>query len=455
MKNIKNISRRGIIRIISFASAIVVALGGAAYYGYVLSSNYKTELEYGYHRALNDLSDYIANIRLLLQKGSYATTSTALTQIAAELYSDTASAKCCVSRLPVNDEYMSGLNKFLSQAGEFSLELAKKTLRGDEISDEEKNTLKTLSETASSISTQIDAIQFAASDKDFRDSDVASDISQGEPTVLLQQMGENIERESEDDAIFPVLVYDGYYSDHIQGQEPKATEGKGEISEEAAKQTAANILGINLDNISAGNINDGEIPYYGFTCGDTSISITKKGGYLLYITNPRRVGSESISYNEAMDIARAYLQNLGLGNFSVNYYFVNEGVLTAAMSYIDTSGGQEVICYPDLINVGVALDTGEIVNYNASEYILSHQTRDMSQINHTADEAKEVLSSNLTPEKSNLCVIAVPGYIEVLCYEFVCTGSGGETVQVFINANNLEEEKILLRVETVGGNFYK
>lgn len=455
MKNIKNMSRRGIIRIISFAAAIIIALGGAAYYGYVLSSGYKTELEYGYHRALNDLSDYISNIRLLLQKGSYATTSTALTQIAADLYNDTASAKCCVSQLPVSDEYMSGLNKFLSQAGEFSLELAKKTLRGDEISDDEKNTLKTLSQTAGEISTQIDAIQFAASDKDFRDSNVASDISQGEPTVLLQQMGESIERESEDDAIFPVLVYDGYYSDHIQGQEPKATAGKEEIGEDAAKQIAANIIGTDAANISAANINDGEIPYYGFTYENTSISITKKGGYLLYITNPRRIENESINYNQAMDIARVYLQSLGLGNFNVNYYFVNEGVLTAAMSYTDSSSGQEVICYPDLINVGVALDTGEVVNYNASEFILSHQTRDMSEVKYTEEEAKEVLSANLTPEKSNLCVIAVPGYIEVLCYEFVCTGNDGETVQVFINANNLEEEKILLRIETIGGNFYK
>ena len=105
--------------------------------------------------------------------------------------------------------------------------------------------------------------------------------------------------------------------------------------------------------------------------------------------------------------------------------------------------------------MGVALDTGEVVNYNASEFILSHQTRDMSEVKYTEEEAKEVLSANLTPEKSNLCVIAVPGYIEVLCYEFVCTGNDGETVQVFINANNLEEEKILLRIETIGGNFYK
>ena len=138
LKCMKNISRRAAIRIISFAAAFVIALSGAAYYGYVVAQNYKTELEYGYHRALNDLADYISNIRLLLQKGTYATTSTALTQIAAELYSGTASAKCCVAQLPVSDEYMSGLNKFLSQAGEFSLELAKKTLRGAEISEDEK-----------------------------------------------------------------------------------------------------------------------------------------------------------------------------------------------------------------------------------------------------------------------------------------------------------------------------
>ncbi len=144
MKNKTGLTKRAVIRIISFASAAMLALGGAAYYGYSLSVQYKTELEYNYHRALNDLSDYMSNIYLLLQKSAYANTGTALTTIAAELYRDTSSAKCCISRLPLSDEYFSNLTKFLSQTGEFSLELAKKTLRGGEVTEEDKTMLSSL-----------------------------------------------------------------------------------------------------------------------------------------------------------------------------------------------------------------------------------------------------------------------------------------------------------------------
>ncbi len=455
MIDLNKISKRGFVRIISFTAAAMVALGGAAYYGYNLSSTYKTELEYNYHRALNDLSDYMSNINLLLQKGSYATTSTALTTIAAELYRDTSSAKCCVSRLPVNDEYLANLNKFLSQAGEFSLELAKKTLRGDEVSDNDKGTLATLSATASDISGQISNIQSVASEKSFRTSNVAEDIQDGEPASMLQQMDSSINVEDEDSAIFPVLVYDGYYSDHIEGLEPKLTEGSSEITKDFAKELTAKMFGTDVAEIESANDGDGDIPCYGFSINGSSVCITKKGGYLLYYTNPRTVGEATLTYEQAIETAKKYLSDLGLGSFNADYYYVSEGVLNAALSFIDTSAGYSVICYPDVITVGVALDTGEVVNYNASEYILSHKSRDVSVIKYSAEDAQEKLSDNLTPTSSSLCVVSIPGYIEALCYEFICTGTNGETVQVFINANTLEEEKILLEIETAGGIFYK
>lgn len=73
------ISRRGMVRLVSYTAALVVALircGKAG--GYAAANRYRTTIEYGYQRALGELSEYISNLDITLQKGRYATTENQL-----------------------------------------------------------------------------------------------------------------------------------------------------------------------------------------------------------------------------------------------------------------------------------------------------------------------------------------------------------------------------------------
>lgn len=63
----KRLSRRGWVRIISYTAALVVALSASTAVGYTLAYRNRTAIEYGYQRALGELTEYIGNIDITLE----------------------------------------------------------------------------------------------------------------------------------------------------------------------------------------------------------------------------------------------------------------------------------------------------------------------------------------------------------------------------------------------------
>ena len=59
------------VRLASFSAAFLLVLGGLLLDTRLLLNSSKTELEYTYRRALNDLSDYVSGMRSTLKKAAY------------------------------------------------------------------------------------------------------------------------------------------------------------------------------------------------------------------------------------------------------------------------------------------------------------------------------------------------------------------------------------------------
>ena len=89
-------------------------------------------------------------------------------------------------------------------------------------------------------------------------------------------------------------------------------------------------------------------------------------------------------------------------------------------------------CDPDLVKVAVALDTGGIVEYNATGYIMNHTDRGELTPKITQEEAQKSVSPRLKVESGSLALIPTPGLNEVLCYECQCTGENEDRVLVYI-----------------------
>lgn len=102
MENGTTFHRRSVIRIVSFTLAALLALSAAAIGGYAAANRSRTSMEYSYQRALGELTDYVNNINIALEKGKYASTEKQLQGLSNKLWRETGYAKSALNQLPVN-----------------------------------------------------------------------------------------------------------------------------------------------------------------------------------------------------------------------------------------------------------------------------------------------------------------------------------------------------------------
>ena len=128
------------------------------------------------------------------------------------------------------------------------------------------------------------------------------------------------------------------------------------------------------------------------------------------------------------------------------YYLKQEGIMTINYAYVQN----DVVMYPDLIKVKVALDNGDILGVETTGYLNNHTERNLSNVKISIDEAKKTLNNRLNIESQGMAVIPTEWQSEILCYEFKGKVQDTEFL-VYINAENGREEDILVIKDTPNG----
>lgn len=136
-----------------------------------------------------------------------------------------------------------------------------------------------------------------------------------------------------------------------------------------------------------------------------SISISKAGGYAVSFIKDRVVESAELGYEEASQAARAFMEQRGLADMQESYYVINDNICTINYAYAKDG----VLYYPDLIKISVALDNGEVVEYNASGYLMNHTERKPQAPAFSLEQAQKQVSPLLKVEKGGLALIPTPG----------------------------------------------
>ena len=136
----------------------------------------------------------------------------------------------------------------------------------------------------------------------------------------------------------------------------------GAAPERERKNKAKELFTINTKEIESFGKSEGDITSYNFNLtfeDDTTatVSISEKGGHVIYMDRNREVLSEVLSEEEADGKAKEYLEKQGFKNMKGTYYLKQSGIVTINYAYVQDN----VIMYPDLIKVKVALDNGEIL----------------------------------------------------------------------------------------------
>ena len=437
--------RRNIVRLVSFLSAVIVVLSGVIIKGYYKNQSLSLEISNNYSKSMNDFSASLNNIALLLKKTSYATTAGQLSRYAAELLTEAEITKTAIAQLP-SASHLDSLNRFLSQVGNYAFAVSLKLHGSEQLPHDFASNIIKLSDTAQKISQIVSTAQINYDNPDYWSQEIDREIDQNVDESLSVSLQE-IEGEVDD---YPTLLYDGPYSDHITQKEPLMLQDKPPVSQTEALDIACKFLDVSLNDLKFADEQQGKIEAYRFGNDGMDITVSKAGGYVVYMRKNRQIENSKISYKQAISAAKKFLEEHSLNNFSESYYFIDEGVCVINFAFVDG----ETICYTDLIKVGVAMDTGEVMLYESMGYLSNHQDRAFLSAEYTPEQASENVSEYLKILKTSIALIPTRKGNEARCYEFSCID--GETeVLAYVNVATLEVEELFILLKSDGGTLVK
>lgn len=420
---------------------------------YKKQTEYRQASENSYNMAFYEVVDYVQNVEVFLAKSLITNSPESSAESLTNVWREANLAQAYLAQLPISSNELENTNKFLNQVSEYSYSLYRKNLNDEELSDEDLKNLKDLHEYSVELENTLN--QLSADINGGR-------ISWGEltdkGTIAFAQQVSNISQDSfsnleQNFHEYSGLIYDGAFSEHITRAEKVGLTGEN-IDEQAAQDKAKELFDSNnIKEVTSYGKSEGDITSFdfGITFNDNStatVSISEKGGHVIYMNKNRDVSAEILSQEEADKKAKEYLEQHGFKNMKETYYLKESGIVTINYAYVQ----DDVIMYPDLIKVKVALDDGEILGIETSGYLNSHTKRDIKEPKVTVEEAKKSLNKDLTIESEELTIIPTEWKTEVLCWEFEGNVEGLDFI-VYVNAETGEEEDILIITNTPNGTL--
>ena len=436
------------IRLITYTIAIALVLIIQNFCLMTRSHNAELALEYGYLRAIEDLSMSADNVSVNLEKSMYSNDASMLEEISNSLSRDASAAKSCLSQLPVGELNLEDTYKFFSQVGNYSSALANKLADGKTLSDSEYETLGKLYDFSVSLKDKLWRVEKGIEDGGALSYEKVSAINDDsfkngeEPSPGFEELESTFDN-------YPTLIYDGPYSDHLLIKSPELIKGKAIIEKDKARVKASEVTNIDSDKLVYYTTEQSSMPSYLFRNEDTICAITVNGGYCSYMLKDRNVSKTNLINEEAVRYADKYLSDLGIENMKETYYEAYNNILT--VNYAHSDG--DILYYPDLIKVSVALDNGEILGFDARGYISNHYGRQLKKPEITVEKAKEKVSPKLEVESVQKALIPTGTGSEMLCYEFKAKGENDADVLVYINCETGAEEQILILIENENGSL--
>jgi len=439
--------KRTAVRILSYSlAAVAVSVGLLCV---TLNSNrlFRLEIENSYSKSLEEFGMGMNNISITLQKAQYVSTPDKISELAARLLTEAQLTKNALSQLPHSGQ-LSKVNEFLSQVGNYAMSVSKQLILSGEMDEKDKLNITELSKTAEKLADIVGETNITFNNQNYWASELSGEIEKAVDTETLSSALDGAEEELDD---YPTLIYDGPYSDHLLEKEPLMLKNAEEVTEDEAKAVAARFAEADGSSLKKESNVYGKMQAYRFIGQGVTVSVSKKGGYGIYMRKERAVNETILSYNQAVEKAKRYLKAVGLQGFKETYYFTDEGVCVVNFAFVDG----KTICYTDLVKVGVAMDNGEIMLYEGSGYLANHTDRTFTTPKYTVDEARALLSDSLQVQSSSLALIPTNSREEVRCYEFSCIAPDGREILVYINASTLNEEEILILLKSDGGTLVK
>lgn len=441
-------------KIFSIVIILLVAIAATiGYYAYDTNRNYNNLQNNNYNESFGNLVNYMNSVESLLAKAMISKSADHAAETLTEVWRDSNLALVYLTGIPMNTEELSQTAKFLNQVSDYSYSLSRKNIKNEELSDEDFDNLKSLHQ----YSVQLEGTLNQLSEELYAGTLNWKELTKNNSLEYAQAV-DNVSVFSNIDSNlsqYEGLIYDGAYSDHVNKAEKVGLVGD-DISEQEANQKVRDFFG--EDRIESIELNqflqNADIPCYDFSVklknqeNKANIEIAQKGGWVIEMQNNREVSEEKLSQEEANEIGKRFLTQKGFENMKETYFTKLGNVVTVnyAFEY------DEIVVYPDLIKVKIALDNGEILGIETDGYLNSHTSREFNEVKLTIDEARESLNGDLEILDEGMAIIPTEWKTELLCYEFKGKVEDREFL-VYINAETGAEEDILVILDTPGGTL--
>ena len=444
---------RHMLSIIVVLFAIMIAMGVWIYKKQV---DYRQASENQYNMAFYELVDYVQNVETYLAKSLISNTSEHGAETLTHVWREANLAQVYLSRLPIDSVELEKTAKFLNQVSDYSYSLSRKNINREKLSQEELDNLQKLHDYSVELENTLNQLS-----ADLNDGRISWGELTKEGTVAFAQQVSNISKDSfsnleENFHEYSGLIYDGAFSEHMTSSEKKGLTGDN-ISEEQAKEVAKKFIGENKVqeiNLSSKSENT-DMVTYDFSVkvnnekeANMTISISEKGGHVVFMNYNRNIEVESITQERADAIGKEFLSSHGFENMKETYYLKQDGILTINYAY-EQDG---VVIYPDLIKLKIALDNVEVMGIETTGYLNSHEQRNIAEVKISKEQAKQNLNTKLNIKSENLAIIPTEWKTEVLCWEFKGTVDNTDFL-VYINSQTGKEEDILVIVNTPNGTL--
>jgi len=442
------------------AVVLAAALILASFFGYntyTEKKQYQTFLQNSYQRSFRELVTNVENIKLLLEKAEVSASPQQSSALMSQTWMQSYSAAENLGQLPITHVSLSKTEKYLNQVGDYSYSLSRNGARNKNMTEKDMDQISKLRAYAGELLGELHNME--------------EDVARGKIRFgEIRKKGRLALRRASKDAVevsfgniedkfseYPSLIYDGPFSDNVIEGKPKGLDGE-DVSLEKAKEKAKKFVGEDkAGKIIETSSGKGKIHTYGLEVSPKdkekgnpiNIDITKKGGYVLWMLNPRDIPEKKLTDQQASDKAKKFLKEQGFGDLTETYFLKNDNTTTITFIGVTKDG---VLIYPDLLKVKVALDNGEIVGFDAYQYLMSHRKRDIPKPRLTEEEARKKVSPRIKVERVKLAIIPMPGNKEQLCYEFKGKYNNFDYF-VYINAEDGSEENILRIIKDENGTL--
>lgn len=439
---------------------------------HMAKQNLTIQLENSYQRAFYELTYNIDSVETLLAQAMASNSRERQMKFFSDTWRQASAAQSNLGQLPLSKMPLAKTEQFISQVEAFSFNIFRKVGGGTAVSNKDWESMRGFSRQAKHIKDSLTKMQpLFEGNPNWQGIEKATMAQVVAPGKGAEAPGKAGKRPSEAGSLEsnPVVKSFMMMEDGLKRYPDPDFEGnmlnfkerpRGFTGPQISRIKAVNIA---KQFVAPGKRNElvrvvatekGDVPTYhveviprrqerrrGKGSWRTLMSISQKGGHLIWMITERSVGKQKLTAIEARQRGASYLRSLGYEGMDSLAAEQFDGVVN--VSYVRKIG--DVWIYPEEIKLQIAHDNGEILAFEGMNYLTFKGAARAPTFPLSLAQARGKVQKRLKIERVRKAVILNDRYKQVATYEFKAS-LGKERFLIYINAVTGDEEKVIREV---------